>query len=274
MQMPVTRVLSEMRAVGLAATELGPVGYLPSDATELRVVLHEHGLSLTGGFNALTLADPSAGDATLARATDSADLLAMAGASTFVTCAISDPDRWQHHELNTKQWAHLFAMLARLDEICAERGLVQAFHPHVDSLVETAADIERVLDGCDVAWCLDTGHMYIGGCDPLSFAYRHTDRVNLVHLKDLRSSVVSGLNAQELTLMEAVQAGIFVPLGEGDVPIADVITTLEGHGYEGWYVLEQDAAIADDTTSTDGPIRDVRASVAYLRSLDARMGAA
>ena len=58
-QLPSTRVLTEMAGLGLPATELGSVGYLPTDPAELRSLLDSHGLRLTGGFNALTLTDPA-----------------------------------------------------------------------------------------------------------------------------------------------------------------------------------------------------------------------
>ena len=45
--------------------------------------------------------------------------------------------------------------------------------------------------------------------------------------------------------MAAVQAGLFATLGDGDVPIAETITSLERQGYDGLYVLEQDVAITD-----------------------------
>ena len=274
LQLPVERVLREMREVGLDATELGSVGYLPSDPDELRGTLHDHRLRLVGGFNALALADPTRVDDSLEQAERSARVLGAAGASTFVTCIVSDPADWQRPELSPSGWSHAFSMLDRVGEICASYGLTQVFHPHVDSHVETAEEMQRVLDGSGVAWVLETGHMLIGGYNPLQFALDHGDRVRLVHLKDLRSSIAARLNAEELSLMEAVQAGLFVPLGQGDVPIAAVVETLESQGYEGWYVIEQDAAISSaEPAPGDGPIRDVEDSVAFLRLLDARLEA-
>ena len=68
--------------------------------------------------------------------------------------------------------------------------------------------------------------------------------------------------------MEAVQAGIFPSLGQGGAPIAAVIHALEGAGYDGRYVIEQDAALTDGLPADgEGPVRDVRSSVAYLQSI-------
>jgi inosose dehydratase len=267
-QLPVERVLREMVELDLTATELGAIGYLPTDPDELRALLDRFGMQLTGGFNALCLHDDARTDEMLARAVERADRLAAAGATHFVTCAVSDPDDWQRPDLTDDDWSTLFTNLERLDELCRERDLVQAFHPHVDSVVELAEEIERVLDSTTVGFVLETGHMLIGGMDPLAFAVDHVDRVVLVHLKDVNVDLIEPLNRDELTLMQAVQAGIFPPLGAGGAPIAEVVRALEGAGYRGRYVIEQDAAITDGLPADgDGPVRDVRSSVAYLQSV-------
>ncbi len=267
-QLPVERVLAEMVELDLTATELGSVGYLPTDPDELRALLDRFGMRLTGGFNALTLHDATRTDEMLGRAAAAADVLSAAGATHFVTCAVSDPNDWQRPTLSDDEWGTLFTNLARLDELCGERGLVQAFHPHVDSIVETAPEIQRVLDSTTVGFVLETGHMLIGGMDPLTFAVEHGDRVVLVHLKDVNVDLIEPLNRDELTLMQAVQAGIFPPLGGGGSPIAEVIRVLEHAGYEGRYVIEQDAALTDGLPAAgEGPIRDVQSSVAYLQSI-------
>lgn len=267
-QLPVERVLTEMVSLGLTATELGSVGYLPTDPDALTTLLERHGMQLTGGFNALVLHDDARTDEMLQQARAGADLLAAAGADTFVTCAVSDPGDWQRVALTETEWQTMFDNIARVDEICRDRGLVQAFHPHVDSLVETAPEIARVADSTSVGFVLETGHMLIGGLDPLAFAVEHVDRVALVHLKDVTVELIEPLNRDELTLMEAVQAGIFPSLGSGGAPIADVITTLEHAGYRGRYVIEQDAALTDGLPADgEGPVRDVGSSVAYLQSV-------
>ena len=267
-QLPVDRVLSEMVSLDLTATELGSLGYLPTDPDELSTLLAEYGMTLTGGFNALVLHDRSRVDDTMSVATASADRLAAAGADNFVTCAVSDPDDWQRPELTEADWETLFDSVGRLDEICRERGLVQAFHPHVDSIVETASEIQRMIDSTSVGFVLETGHMLIGGMDPLAFAIEHSDRVALVHLKDVKADVIEPLNTDELTLMQAVQAGIFPALGDGIAPIAQVVITLERGGYRGRYVIEQDAALTEGLPAAgDGPIRDVTSSVAFLKSI-------
>ncbi len=155
--------------------------------------------------------------------------------------------------------------MQRLEETVGAHGLALAVHPHAGTLIEQAPDIDRLLAATTTPFCLDTGHLLIGGYDPVEFARRHADRVAHVHLKDVDTAVATRLNAGELTLMEAVQAGLFRPLGEGDAAIADVIRALDDHGYGRALVLEQDTAITGQEPPVgSGPVLDVRKSIEFL----------
>ena len=70
----------------------------------------------------------------------------------------------------------------------------------------------------------------------------------------------------ELTYTEAVKAGMYTPLGTGDVDVAGIVSVLRDNGFDGWFVLEQDT-ILDGEPAGEGPVRDVVASVAYLRQI-------
>jgi inosose dehydratase len=273
-QLPVDRVLSEMRDLGLTTTELGAIGGLPTDPGELKRVLDLHGLRVSGAFVPLACHDPARKAEAIASARQMAALLRDIGADTFVTAVVSDPGDWARPEVSDAGWAHLFAMLDEIEAITADHGLRQVLHPHVNTLIETAEELDRLLESSPVAICLDTGHLTIGGADPVEIAEQHAGRVGLVHLKDVRTAIAARLNAGALALMAAVQEGLFASLGEGDVPIAETITALERQGYDGLYVLEQDVAItAGEPPVGEGPVRDVAKSVAFLRSLDASLSA-
>lgn len=272
LQLPVERVLAEMREVGLRATELGAAGWLPPEPDHINLVTARYGLSVVAAFVPLVLHDPARKAAALASAVETATLLKAVGAECFVTCAVSDEDAWRRPELTDANWDELCAGLDEVGAIAADHGLVQVLHPHVDSLVEQADEVERALTGTSTKVCLDTGHLRIGGADPVDVARRYAERVGLVHLKDVRLPVAERLQRHELTLMAAVQAGVFTPLGAGDLALDDVVITLEAAGYDGWYVFEQDAALTDgEPAAGAGPIDDVRTSVAYLRALAERV---
>jgi len=262
-QLPPERVLAEMAGLGLSATELGPLGYLPEEPTELRALLDAHGLRLVGGFVPLVLHGPDAERA----ADDAARKLAAGGAEMFVCALIEDADWAPPRPLDDERLRTLAERLPRIEELVAEHGLTFALHPHAGTLVESAQDVERLLAATDVGWCLDTGHLLIGGCDPVAFVTEHGERVVHVHLKDVDAGVAARYGAQELTLMGAVQAGLFRPLGQGDARIAEVLARLDAHGYERWLVLEQDAALTGEEPPVgSGPVLDVQASIEFLET--------
>jgi inosose dehydratase len=263
--LPADRVLGEMRSLGITATELGAPGFLPEDPEALSEALTRKGMRLIGGFVPVVLHDPDARAATLAGAARTATLFADLGATMFVTAAVVDPGWATRFELSAPQWEHLVGMLDELDSLCAEHGLTQALHPHVGTLVETAADVERVLVRSGVRWCLDTGHLLIGGYDPARFAADAAGRVVHVHLKDVRSDVAARVRGGQLSIRDGVGEGLFCPLGDGDAPIIDTVDALETAGYQGWYVLEQDTDLgATEPPPGTGPVEAARASLDYL----------
>ena len=124
-----------------------------------------------------------------------------------------------------------------------------------------------MLDESGVGVCLDTGHLALGGSDSLELARAYPGRFNHVHLKDVDAGLAARLRAGEFDLVDGVRLGIFRPLGAGDAPVREVVATLEQAGYGGWYVLEQDTALADGgPEATRRLLDDVRRSVDYLRA--------
>ncbi|MFM1917157.1 MAG: hypothetical protein RJB01_672 [Actinomycetota bacterium] len=264
--LPTRRVLTEMAALGIPATELGAPGFLPADAPGVKAALDEIGLGLIGGFTPVVVHDPSQREATLAEARRVAELFQAAGATHFVSAPVTDWGWSEPHAPTAQELRHMNEMFNQIDEICAEHGLTQVLHSHVQTMVETDDDVQRVLDTCDVNWCLDTGHLAIGGTDPVEFAKQAFDRVGHVHLKDVRMDKVPALLKREKSIMESVQEGLFTPLGQGDVDIKGVIEALESRGYQGWYVIEQDTALTDGLPADgQGPIVQVTESMNFLR---------
>ncbi|HEX2104504.1 MAG TPA: TIM barrel protein [Solirubrobacteraceae bacterium] len=267
LMLPPERVLSEMASLGLRATELGAIGFLPQEPAAVRAALAAHGLRLVAGFVPVVLHERSF-EVTRAAAEDAARLLAGAGAEVFVAAAVADFAWSPRVELGAAAWDRVAAHLAALEALVARHGLTLALHPHVGTLVETAADVEAVLARSDTGWCFDTGHLLVGGVDPTEFARRHGDRIVHVHLKDVDAGLAARLNTGELSLVEATQAGLFRPLGRGDAGIARALDLLDRSGYRGWLVLEQDTAITGAEPPVGrGPILDVKASIEFLQTV-------
>ena len=263
-QLSTDRVLSEMALLGLEATELGALGWLPLDGAQVRAELDRYGLRLVGGFVPIVTHEPDL-QPTLEHATRAAAQLAAAGADVFVAAAVQD-DQWaKPMPLDDDQWKQAGTNLRTIADLVATHGLELVLHPHAGTLVETAKDVERALAHTDVAWCFDTGHLLIGGYEPVDFVRDHADRIGHVHLKDVDASLAERVRRGELTLVQATQAGLFQPLGEGDARIDEVVRLLEDAGYERWLVLEQDIAIAgSEPPAAGGPAQDVHKSIEFL----------
>ena len=262
--LPPSRVLPEMTALGLTATELGAPGFLPEEAGPLRDELALHAMSLVGGFVPLVLQDREQRADALRRARATAELFQACGATRFVTAVVQDYGWSRPVPLDAEGMKVLAEGLAEVDQVCAAHGLTQVLHPHVDTLVETRADVELCLEHSDVLWCLDTGHLQIGGVDPAEFARSEASRVGHVHLKDVHLPVADRVLTRELSLLAGTQQGMFRPLGAGDVAVDEVVLSLEAGGYTGWYVLEQDCALSSVPAPGSGPVEDVVRSLRFL----------
>jgi inosose dehydratase len=254
-----------MRSLGITATEFGPDGFLPADAHERRAVLDGAGLRALGGFVPVVLFQ-EAHDPLPEVEAFLDDALAV-GADVLVLAAATGQDGYDDRpELSDAQWDVLLANLDRIAGRAADRGVTATLHPHVGTMVETGADVDRVLTGSGIPLTLDTGHLLVGGSDPVALARRVPDRVAHVHLKDVAARMAAEVAAGRLSYSEAVRDGMYRPLGQGDVDVAALVAALEGAGYRGWYVLEQDVML-DGEPEGEGPVTDVRASLDHLLGL-------
>ena len=260
-------VLAQMSEVGLAATEFGPDGFLPDPPEAKAAVLRDARLRAVGQFVPVVMHD--AGHDPLPAVEEAMTALVAAGASTVVLAAATGAEGYDARPvLYDAQWATLLATLDRIADAAAAQGLLATLHPHVGTMVESGDETDRVLSGSRIALCLDTGHLLIGGGDPVAVAVAHARRIGHVHLKDVRVDLARQVQRGDLTYTDAVAAGMYVPLGTGDVDIAAIVGALEAAGYGGWYVLEQDTVLSGPPGETGiDPVADVRASVAHILAL-------
>jgi inosose dehydratase len=264
-QLPPDRVLAEMRDAGLDAAEFGPDGFLPADPAGKAAALARYGLTAVGGFVPVVLHDPAA-DPLPEIAAVLADFQA-AGAEVLVLAAVTGLDGYDARpQLGQTAWRTLLANLDAAAALAAEHGMLATLHPHVGTLVERPDEVRRVLDGCSVQLCLDSGHLLIGGTDPAELARQAPGRVAHAHLKDVDAGWAGRVRRGEVSYTEAVARGMYRPLGQGDVDVAGLVGALRAAGYGGWYVLEQDTILTGEP-SGEGPAGDARASVAYLQGL-------
>lgn len=267
-QLDADTVLSQMRDLGLVATEFGPGGFLEDDPRRKAAQLAGYGLTAVGGFLPVLLHDP--GHDPWPEVDAFIDGCVASGADVVVLAAYTGTDGYDDRPvLEDDGWSVLLGNLDRIHDAASARGVVACLHPHVGTMVETGEETERVLAGSRAGLCVDTGHLMVGGGDPVALTAAHPERVVHVHLKDVDDSLAAEVRDGSRTFGDAVRTGMFRPLGEGDVDIAAMVRTLEGAGYQGWYVLEQDVMLdeAPGEQGPAGPIDDVRRSLEFLKSV-------
>jgi len=253
---PLSTCLSETRMAGYAGIELG--GKFPRTAAVLRPILAKHGLRLVSGWYSAQLCRRSAAEELDAVASH-LDLLAAMGCEVMVFAeghgsTDGDPSASlsQRPVLSDRQWSEFCSKLNAVATPLKERGVRLAFHHHMGTVVQTEAEIDRLMADTsgDVGLLLDTGHLVFAGGDPVRVARRHAARIVHVHCKDVRSTVAAEVLRDDRSFLRAVLDGIFTVPGDGSIDFAAVLGELRPSGYAGWLVVEaeQDPAKAHPLT--------------------------
>jgi inosose dehydratase len=247
-------VLDQVAAAGYAGIDLGPVGYL-GRGTRLGELLAERNLGLAGAYLELPYADHDAlaqamGDLDALLATFDAVRPYLPGPPPRPTLADagsrerrSRPGRSATQPalgLDRDGWRAFAEGLTRVVGRCRDRGYDPTFHPETGTYVEAPWEVEEVLDRSDIGLCLETGHMMLGGGDPVAMLRDWGERVNHVHLKDAVRSVMAGIVADDAPVTEIWSREAFCALGRGDLDVAGILDGLRGISFGGWLVVEQD----------------------------------
>jgi inosose dehydratase len=270
------RIASVLRDLGYTGIDLGPVGFL-GRGDELRDRLGRHGLSLVGGWVDLPFSDDAAFAAALPSLDDALDVFVDALtidpahpplptlADSGSAARRAQPGGGDGLSLDGAGWATLVRNVEAAAARVRARGLEPTFHHHACTFVETPDEIETFLDRTDVGLTLDTGHLILGGGDPLAGLRRWGPRVNHVHLKDARAAVLRDIVEAGGGMREVWSGGAFVPLGDGDLDLPAFMAGLQDAGFDGWIVIEQDT-IPRAGDSIDRVIADQRTNREALKA--------
>ena len=249
---PLGSILADIRDLGFDGVELG--GRFPRDPDVLRPLLADHGLGLIGGWYSGALLERDA-QAEIAALQPHLGLLEAMGASAFVFAETSNAVHGRRDvplsatpRLAEDQWAGFGARMTEVAEYVRGRGLRFAYHHHLGTVVERAADLDALLrhTGEAVGLTLDTGHAALGGIDSLRVIHEHPRRIVHVHCKDVRHEVFDRLHRDDASFLDGVLAGMFTVPGDGGLGYGEIMRALAGIGYAGWIVIEaeQDPAQA------------------------------
>ena len=253
---PLEVCLAEARQAGYAGIELG--GKFPREASVLRPILDRHGLALVSGWYSAHLARRSSAEE-IAAVAPHLDLLAAMGCRAMVFAeghgsTDGDPSAplSRRPVLPDAQWPAFCERLVEVAAHLARRGVRLAFHHHMGTVVQTEAEVDRLMawTSDDVSLLLDTGHLVFAGGDPVAVARRHGRRIAHVHCKDVRAPVLAEVLREDRSFLRAVLDGVFTVPGDGSIDFPAVLRELARAGYAGWLVVEaeQDPAKAHPLT--------------------------
>jgi inosose dehydratase len=250
-QTPWSRFLDEVAQAGYRWIELGPYGYLPTDAARLRDELSGRGLGLSGGTAAGGLHREGAFEDVLADVLEVADLVKALGAKhlVFLPESYGGP---AERQLDSDAWRRLVDGANELGRVLRDRfDITLAFHPHADTHVETEKQVRRFLDDTDptaVALCLDTGHVAYRGGDNLALISDYSERIGYVHLKQVDPTVLEAVDEQGLSFAQAVRLGVMCEPPHGIPAMEPVVAALQALDTDLFAIVEQDLYPCDPDT--------------------------
>lgn len=277
-------VFDEVKAAGYGGMELGPYGYVPLDIDLVSEALTRRGLYIVAGtiFNDLVAPDNRQN---LLRQTDEICALITrlpkppkAAGQRFPAPYLTVMD-WGHDErdyaaghsdraprLDDRAWAGMMENIGAISDLAREKyGVRATIHPHAGGYIEFEDEIARLADDIpqEVAGlCLDTGHTWYAGMDPVETLRKYADRLDYIHFKDIDKAVFERVMGEHIRFFEACGQGVMCPIGNGCIDYSAIRTLLDELGYEGFITVEQER----DPRNAGGSLADVKLSRDYLKS--------
>lgn len=247
--------VSEMALAGFTGCEVG--NKYPKDPAVLKAALDLRGLTIANQwFSSFVLSKPM--EEVEKDFIAQCKFLKAVGADTIGASEQSYSIQGQMHTpvfeckyvMAQKEWERFAKGMNRLGEIADSMGMKLVYHHHMGTVVQTAAEIDKMMDMTDpdkFSLLFDSGHLAYCGEDYVEVLKKHVKRVKHVHLKDIRPDVVKKVKDEKLSFLQGVRAGAFTVPGDGCIDFAPIFDILDAAGYKGWMIVEaeQDPAKAD-----------------------------
>ena len=276
-------VLDEAAQACYKGIELGPYGYMPLDADLVGDALQQRGLSIVAGTIFSNLVDPANLPNLLQQADDICSLItklpqvAKEAGQHFSTPYLVVID-WGHEErdyaaghsdlaprLSQADWDGMAANIGAIADLAWDKhGVRSVIHPHAGGYIEFADEIRRIVQ--DVPYskaglCLDTGHLYYSGMDPVQWLSDHARSLDYIHFKDIDQQVFDDVMGRRIRFFDACAAGVMCQIGRGVIDYPRIRQLLQDMAYQGYITVEQER----DPRNSSSSLEDVRGSLDYLK---------
>ncbi len=242
--------LQDLKRVGADGIEFTPrPGELEARGLTLdrvRTLVQQAGLSVSAHYLSTPLHDPAKKEEILRLAQEKFNSLRALGARHMVIGPPAPPGGGNRLEAIQQ----IAPVLTEIGRRAGDQGLVVGIHPHLNTVIETPAETDAIMQATDPAFvglALDTGHYHLAGGDVLQVLEKHGARLNYLHFKDA---------VRPFTRPD------FFPnlreLGRGEVDFPGVVRALERLRYTGWINVEQDFTSSTPRESAETSMRYVR----------------
>ncbi len=170
----------------------------------------------------------------------------------FVSALVSPPERHalagrvtpgEPTSLDPEQFDRMARLLERIANLWARHEIRMCFHPHAATYVEAPHEIDRLMQSTAPDLVLlgpDTGHLLLGGGDPLEIIERYLPRVGALHIKDVDPVALERVQRERLDYRQSCAAGIWTEIGSGCVDFPGLFRLLAERGWSGWVIVETD----------------------------------
>jgi inosose dehydratase len=277
-------VLDQISDIGFNALELGPHGYLPSDAALLNDELNKRNLKIVAGTLYDDLVSRESFHRIAEKTHDICKILSSVPIASplekqkqatpyYVIIDAVKPERdkfarsLKAPRLSTDLWKQMVTHIKEVAKISYdEYGVRSVIHHHAGGYLDYMDEIDMILSDISedhVGLCFDTGHAYYAGIEPAEGIGKYGSRIEYVHFKDIDNLVFDALYDENIGFYEACFRRVMCPIGEGTLDYSSIKKALIDIGYSGWITLEQDRHPNDTTDVTDC----IKKSLSHLKKL-------
>lgn len=248
--------LDDMQEAGFFGTELG--WKFPIDWAALRFALDKRNLKVCSNWFAATFTSGKVDDCIEAFKIRceklqylEADNIMISEQGNSIQADRRKPIFGKEKPMfDEEQWAAVSGGFNMLGKIAKQYGLTAGIHHHMGTGIQTKEEIDKAMHLTDpeyVSLTLDTGHLLYAGIEPMDIAEKYKDRINYIHLKDIRYSVLERVQEKFLSFMDSVTSGVFTVPGDGDYDFGNFFNFVSENRYTGWILVEaeQDPAKAE-----------------------------
>ena len=228
MKEDMAKALKQIAELGYTAVEFA--GFFDKSAEDVRAMLDEYGLAISGTHSMYTELRPSV-------IMDTIKYHKTVGNTDFIIPGA---------DLSTLEKLEDFVNVVNYAQpILAAEGIRLGYHNHSHEFVVQPygstihAQIEQ---RTNVHFEIDTFWTFNAGLDSIATLERLAHRIHVIHLKDGR------------------KGGYGIPLGQGDAPVADVVKYAEAKGLQ---------MVVESETLTPNGMAEATACMDYLKSLEA-----